>query len=106
VKNTLLIVALLTLTGCATRLKVTGAYATTLSSADVEQIRRIVYAYQDTHYQAITIDAVSPDHVEVMALQLGRPNETTTMVEAVRHGHTWRYHERSALPPKESSVSD
>ena len=106
VKNTILIVAVLALTGCATRVKVTGAYAATLSNSDVEQIKRIVYAYHNTHYHAITIDAVSRDHVEVMTLRMGTPNETTTMIEAARHGQTWKYHKRSALPPHEPGVDD
>jgi hypothetical protein len=104
-KNTIAIIALLALTGCATRVKVTGPYATALSNTDVEQIK-IVYTYRNTHYQQMTIDAISRDHVEVMTLKMESPIETTTMVGAVRHGQTWRYHKRSALPREESSVAD
>jgi hypothetical protein len=105
-KNRIAIVALLALTGCATSVKVTGPYAKALSNTDVKQIKGIVYAYHNTHYHQIMIDAVSRDHVEVMTLKMESPIDTTTMIEADRHGNTWRYHKRSALPPRESSTAD
>jgi hypothetical protein len=59
-----IVVAMLTIAGCATQLQIVGPYASQLSQSDVQQIKALITP-QKTSQVYTRLDVVRPDQVRV-----------------------------------------
>src|SRR4051812_38930660 len=84
-----LVISALLLTACATSVQVRGRYAAALSSADVQQIRRVAHVSPQLGHTDITLYAVQHDRVRVESRrQLGAGSDILSMY-VVRRGAQW-----------------
>lgn len=92
----LLVAISILLSGCVTPpLQVTGRYATSLSDADVQQIKQLVAAHPDLGRSLRTIEAVRRDRARVEAGRYSGSGWLGTSFFVVRRGETWHIDEHS-----------
>jgi hypothetical protein len=98
-----LLVAVLLLTSCATRIQVAGRYAATLSDTDVRQISRLA-TFPHIGRTVVTIEAVRPDRVRVREQRYDEQGYRGTTLYVDRRGNTWHVAENTEITTERTFI--
>jgi hypothetical protein len=79
----------LLLSGCVTRLQITGPYAATLCDADVHQMRQLAGIRPHIGRTVIALQTIRPDRVHVETRHYKESGWSGISFFAIRRGHTW-----------------
>ena len=92
-----LVAMALLLSGCVTRLQVTGPHAATLSDSDVRQIRRLAYIRPHIGRTVIALQTIRPDRVYVETRHYSDAGWSGVSFFAIRRGSTWHTDEHAPV---------
>jgi hypothetical protein len=86
----------LVFSSCATNFQVAGPYASSLSEADITELKRLV---EGDHYHSVTITAIAADRVSMWAVRTVGTETRHRALDALRRDGKWSLVKLPAGPP-------